>query len=58
MFFGKEAKYINRNREVDEQEKRLLDLVKSDDILVLSRKPIFWEKLDGNKLAKFLLEIG
>ena len=57
LFFGEEAKYINRNQEINENEVKCLNSVKNDDVLVLSKKRLDWEYLDGHNLANFLQEI-
>ena len=57
LFLGKEAEYIRRGQVIDEEEQRLLNLIKRDDIVVLSSFPITWEKLDCKKLGKFLSKI-
>lgn len=58
MFFGRKAEYIKGSEQISDEEFKRLKAVRADDLLVLSRKPVFWDKNDqGMKLGKVLQDL-
>jgi hypothetical protein len=58
MFVGSHAEYMPKSYQVDDEENRLLNSVRNDDVIILTKYPFpnqnFREGLEGQKLINFL----